>query len=78
MFSGVIPPCHIDHFEKHAESIFDNKDSPVPEQRKLYKRRRNKVLNNIAVTVTDNLGRLSNWSGKKRKLVYSAPPAKSA
>ncbi|CAM9092333.1 unnamed protein product [Laminaria digitata] len=78
MFSGVISPCHIDHFEKHAESILDFKDSPVPEQRKLYKRRRNKVLNNIAVTVTDNLSRLSNWSGKKRKLVYTAPPAKPA
>ncbi|CAN0275296.1 unnamed protein product, partial [Scytosiphon promiscuus] len=76
MFSGVISPCHIDHFEKHAESILDFKDSPAPEQRKLYERRRNKVLNNIAVKVTDNLNRLSNRSGKKRKLVYSAPPVK--
>ncbi|CAN0258678.1 unnamed protein product [Scytosiphon promiscuus] len=78
MFSGVISPCHIDHFEKHAESILDFKDSPVPEQRKLYERRRNKVLNNIDVNVTDNLSRLSSWSGKKRKLVYTAPPANPA
>ncbi|CAN0350886.1 unnamed protein product, partial [Scytosiphon promiscuus] len=77
-FTGKIPPCYIDHFEKYAESILDYKDCPVPEQRKLYERRRNKVLNNIAVNVTDNLNRLSNWSGKKRKLVYSAPPAKPA
>ncbi|CAM9285381.1 unnamed protein product [Sphacelaria rigidula] len=78
MFTGIIPPCYIDHFEKHAESVLGYKDSPVPEQRKLYERRRNKVLNNIAVHVTDNLNRLSNWSGKKRKLVYTAPPTKLA
>ncbi|CAB1106875.1 unnamed protein product [Ectocarpus sp. CCAP 1310/34] len=58
--SGVLPSCHIDHFEKPAESILDSKDSLVPEQRKLYERMRNKVLNNIAVNVTDNLSRLSN------------------
>ncbi|CAM9191293.1 unnamed protein product [Pylaiella littoralis] len=78
MFSGVISPGHIDYFEKHAESILDFKDSPVPEQRKLYERRRNKVLNNIAVSVNERLSRLRSWSGKKRKLVCTAPPAKPA
>ncbi|CAN0084627.1 unnamed protein product [Pylaiella littoralis] len=77
-FTGKIPPCYIDHFEKYAESILDYKDCPVPEQRKLYERRRNKVLNNIAVSVNERLSRLSSWSGKKRKLIYTAPPAKPA
>ena len=38
----------------------DNKDYPVSEHRKLHERRRNKVLNNIAVNVTTG-----DWSGNK-------------
>ncbi|CAB1106780.1 unnamed protein product [Ectocarpus sp. CCAP 1310/34] len=52
--------------------ILAYKDSAFPEQRKLYERRR--ILNNIAVSVTDNMRRMSGWSDKKRKLVYKAPP----
>lgn len=76
---GVIPPYYISHFEMHADSILAYKNSALPEQRKLYLKNRNKLLNRIAVSVTDNLSRLSLWGGKKRKLVYRPPlPAKSA
>jgi len=77
MFRQTIPAYYFDHFDMYSDSILAYKDSAVPEQRKLYERRRNKVLNNIAVSVTDNLRRMSGWSDKKRKLVYKAPPKRA-
>ncbi|CAM9482310.1 unnamed protein product [Ectocarpus sp. 4 AP-2014] len=77
MFRQTIPAYYFDHFDMYSDSILAYKDSAVPEQRKLYERRRNKVLNNIAVSVTDNLRRMSGWSDKKRTLVYKAPPKRA-
>lgn len=72
-FRHKVPEYYFDHFEMHVDSILAYKDSTIPEQRRLYLRKRNSILNNIAVSVTDNLSRLSDWSGKKRKLVYRPP-----
>ncbi|CAN0518227.1 unnamed protein product, partial [Ectocarpus sp. 12 AP-2014] len=77
MFRQTIPAYYSDHFDMYTDSILAYKDSALPEQRKLYERRRNKVLNNIAVSVTDNMRRMSGWSDKKRKLVYKAPPKRT-
>ena len=58
------------HVEEDVrDSILGYKDSSVPTYRKLYSRRRNKVLDNIAVSVNDRLRRLSSWSCEKLKLI---------
>lgn len=69
MFKKDIPQYFIDHFETYAESILDYKNSSIPKNKKLYEGRRNKTLNNIAVSMNDRLSRLSGWSGKKLRLV---------
>lgn len=74
MFRQTIPAYYVDHFDMYSDSILAYRDPAFPEQRKSYEMRRNKVLNNIAVSVTDNLGKMSGWSDNKRKIVHKAPP----
>ena len=69
MFRCDIPPYYIDHFDTYANGVLDYADCSVPKYRKLYEKRRNKCLDNIAVSVNDRLSRLSSWGGKKLKLV---------
>ena len=75
-YAAEISAYYINHFETYSSSILDHKDSDVPEQRRVYERRRNKVLNHVAGSVTDNINRLSTWGGKKIRLVYT--PTKRA
>lgn len=69
MFRKDIPRYSINHFETYVESILDHKNSSVSKYRKLYEARRNKTLDNIAVSMNDRLSRLTNWGGTKVKLI---------
>lgn len=69
MFRGEIPPYYIDHFDMYADGLLEYKNCPVPRFRDLYKKWRNRALDNIAASVNDGLSRLSSWSGKKLELV---------
>lgn len=68
-FKDDIPSFCVNHFDAYAESILDCRDSTDPKLRKKYETRRNKCLDNIAVSANENLKRLGGWMGKNPRLV---------
>lgn len=65
MYRDSVPEFEMNHFNMFAPVVLEGKDSPVPERKKLYEKRRNKGLDTIAVSVNAGLSQMGRWKGKR-------------
>lgn len=68
MYKDSIPEFDMNHFNMFLPVVLENRDSPVPDRKKLYVKHRDNGLDAIAVSVNDRLSRLGKWGGKRVRL----------
>lgn len=68
MYKDIIPEFDLNHFNMFVPVVLENRESPVPDRKKLYAKRRNNGLDAIAVSVNDRFSRLGKWGGKRVRL----------
>lgn len=65
MYKDGVSEFDMNHFNMFLPVVLEGRDSPVPERKKLYEKRRNKGLDTIAVSVNARLSQLGRWRGKR-------------
>lgn len=69
LYKDSISAFDLNHFNTYVSVVFENKDSDVPLLKKVYKDDRDGGLDAIAVVVTQRIGQLRKWLGKRIRLV---------